>query len=127
MPDVPPPPTFEQGSVGHFDKWIFPVIENVAPTQADVIEQLVAVQPMQLPNAQVFYMDFVNDSWRFKLRKYRSYLHDKIENLLRRLRLRIANGACHVRRRIVSALDHSHKVTWPKRRHHPSRRASLLR
>lgn len=41
----------------HFDKWIFPVIANMP--QHNLMEQLVAVQPMQMPAPQVLYMDFV--------------------------------------------------------------------
>ena len=40
-----------------FDKWIFPVIANMQPN--GLMEQLVAVQPMQAPVPQVLYMDFV--------------------------------------------------------------------
>lgn len=40
-----------------FDKWIFPVIANMP--QANLMEQLVAVQPMQHPAPQVMYMDYV--------------------------------------------------------------------
>lgn len=41
-----------------FDKWIFPVIANMPPMQG-LMEQLVAVQPMQQPAPQVLYMDFI--------------------------------------------------------------------
>jgi hypothetical protein len=41
-----------------FDKFVFPVIQNMPDIQ-NLAEQLVAVQPMQLPAAQVFYMDMV--------------------------------------------------------------------
>jgi|OpeIllAssembly_1097287.scaffolds.fasta_scaffold220828_2 hypothetical protein len=42
---------------GGFDKWIFPVIANMP--QHNLMEQLVAVQPMAQPAPQVMYMDFV--------------------------------------------------------------------
>lgn len=41
-----------------FANFIFPVIRNM-PEQ-DLVEQLVAVQPMAQPDAQVMYMDFVH-------------------------------------------------------------------
>jgi len=44
-------------SLGSFDKWIFPVISNMV--ENDVIDQLVAVQPMPGPTSQVVYMDIV--------------------------------------------------------------------
>jgi hypothetical protein len=44
-------------SLGTFDKWIFPVIANM--TENDVIDQLVAVQPMAGPVSQIVYMDIV--------------------------------------------------------------------
>lgn len=44
-------------NLGTFDKWIFPVIANM--TENDVIDQLVAVQPMAGPNSQIVYMDIV--------------------------------------------------------------------
>ena len=44
-------------SLGTFDKWIFPVIANMA--ENDVIDQLVSLQPMAGPVSQVVYMDIV--------------------------------------------------------------------
>lgn len=43
--------------LGSFDKWIFPVISNMV--ENDVIDQLVAVQPMPGPTSQIVYMDIV--------------------------------------------------------------------
>lgn len=45
-----------QGSL-RFDKWIFPVIANM-PTE-NLMEQLIAVQPMQAPPPQLLYMDLL--------------------------------------------------------------------
>lgn len=45
------------GSLGTFDKWIFPVIANMS--ENDVIDQLVAVQPMAGPVSQIVYLDIV--------------------------------------------------------------------
>lgn len=49
-----------------FDRWMAPVIRNM-PTHS-VIDELVAVQPMQEPSPGMFYLEFVYDSrWeRFK-------------------------------------------------------------
>ena len=44
-------------SLGTFDKWIFPVIANMS--ENDVIDQLVALQPMAGPVSQIVYMDIV--------------------------------------------------------------------
>lgn len=44
-------------NLGTFDKWIFPVIANMA--ENDVIDQLVALQPMAGPVSQIVYMDIV--------------------------------------------------------------------
>jgi hypothetical protein len=44
-------------SLGTFDKWIFPIIANMS--ENDVIDQLVAVQPMAGPVSQIVYMDIV--------------------------------------------------------------------
>jgi len=46
-------------SLGTFDKWIFPVIANMA--ENDVIDQLVALQPMAGPVSQIVYVDIVTD------------------------------------------------------------------
>lgn len=43
--------------IGTFDKWIFPVISNMS--ENDVIDQLVALQPMAGPVSQIVYMDIV--------------------------------------------------------------------
>ena len=43
--------------IGDFSRWMFPVIGRMA--QQDLIQQLVQVQPMALPSARAFYMDFV--------------------------------------------------------------------
>ena len=45
------------GNLGTFDRWIFPVIATM--TENDVIDQLVAVQPMAGPVSQIVYMDIV--------------------------------------------------------------------
>lgn len=42
---------------GSFGKWVFPVIANMP--EVDIMQALVQVQPMQVPAAQVFYMDLV--------------------------------------------------------------------
>lgn len=44
-------------NLGTFDKWIFPVISNMA--ENDVIDQLVALQPMAGPVSQIVFMDIV--------------------------------------------------------------------
>jgi hypothetical protein len=44
-------------NLSSFDKWIFPVISSMV--ENDVIDQLVAVQPMPGPTSQVVYMDIV--------------------------------------------------------------------
>ena len=44
-------------SLGTFDKWIFPMLANMA--ENDVIDQLVALQPMPGPVSQIVYMDIV--------------------------------------------------------------------
>ena len=44
-------------SLGTFDKWIFPIIANMS--ENDVIDQLVALQPMAGPVSQIVYMDIV--------------------------------------------------------------------
>jgi len=50
-----------------FYRWIFPIIRNINP-QDNLMDQLVAVQPMQQPTDETFYLDFHYDSkWeRFK-------------------------------------------------------------
>jgi hypothetical protein len=45
------------GNLGTFDKWIFPVLANMS--ENDVIDQLVALQPMPGPVSQIVYMDIV--------------------------------------------------------------------
>jgi hypothetical protein len=40
-----------------FAKWVFPVIANMP--EVDIMQALVSIQPMQVPAAQVFYMDLV--------------------------------------------------------------------
>jgi hypothetical protein len=47
-------------SLGTFDKWIFPVIANMA--ENDVIDQLVSLQPMAGPVSQIVYLDIVTES-----------------------------------------------------------------
>jgi hypothetical protein len=54
LPDYVPP---EQ----EFAKFIFPVIRNM--TAPGLIQDLVAVQPMQGPPMTIFYKDFVRDPW----------------------------------------------------------------
>lgn len=44
-------------SLGTFDKWIFPVVSNMV--ENDVIDQLVALQPMAGPVSQIVYLDIV--------------------------------------------------------------------
>lgn len=44
-------------NLGTFDKWIFPVISNMS--ENDVIDQLVALQPMAGPVSQIVYLDIV--------------------------------------------------------------------
>lgn len=53
--------------VGGFSELIFPVIANMRP--ADMVEQLIAVQLMQVPAAQVFYMDFVVEPEGVRLKR----------------------------------------------------------
>lgn len=47
-------------SLGTFDKWIFPVIANMA--ENDVIDQLVSLQPMAGPVSQIVYLDIVTEA-----------------------------------------------------------------
>lgn len=49
--------TTRTSNLGTFDKWIFPVISNMS--ENDVIDQLVALQPMAGPVSQIVYMDIV--------------------------------------------------------------------
>ena len=51
------PESTRTSSLGSFDKWIFPVISNMA--ENDIIDQLVAVQPMPGPTSQIVFMDIV--------------------------------------------------------------------
>jgi len=44
-------------NLGTFDKWIFPVVANMA--ENDVIDQLVALQPMAGPVSQIIFLDIV--------------------------------------------------------------------
>ena len=44
-------------NLGTFDKWIFPMLANMS--ENDVIDQLVATQPMPGPVSQIVYMDIV--------------------------------------------------------------------
>ncbi len=44
-------------SLGTFDKWIFPIIANMS--ENDVIDQLIALQPMAGPVSQIVFMDIV--------------------------------------------------------------------
>lgn len=46
-------------ALGTFDKWIFPVLANMS--ENDVIDQLVALQPMAGPVSQIVYVDIVTD------------------------------------------------------------------
>lgn len=39
-----------------FAAWVFPVIRNMSPS--DVITDLVSVQPMSAPSANIMYLDF---------------------------------------------------------------------
>jgi hypothetical protein len=53
LPDyVPPAP-----SIADFAKLMMPVIRNMP--EHDLLADIVAVQPMQGPAAQIFYLDFV--------------------------------------------------------------------
>ena len=45
--------------LGTFDKWIFPIIANMA--ENEVIDQMVALQPMAGPVSQIVYMDIVTE------------------------------------------------------------------
>lgn len=69
LPDYVPPP---KPSIGDFAKFIAPVIRNMP--DVGLLDELVAVQPMQLPAEAVLYMDFVRceSRWRWwkKLKKY---------------------------------------------------------
>lgn len=57
IPDyVPPKP-----QIGDFSKMIMPVIANMAP--ANLIDDLVAVQPMTAPAQTAFYLDFIREPW----------------------------------------------------------------
>ena len=47
----------ERGS-GRFASFVFPIIRNVL-AHRDIIQDLVAVQPMNAPAGQVFYLDYV--------------------------------------------------------------------
>lgn len=51
-----------------FESWILPVIHNMAAPPHELIDDIMAVQPMSLPSSQVFYMYIVyNSRWeRFK-------------------------------------------------------------
>ena len=53
--------------IGTFDRWIFPVIATMP--HCELIDQLVAVQPMTGPAGHVFYMDLVKHrrSWLDRL------------------------------------------------------------
>ncbi len=51
----PPPPPVPLAQVGSFDKWVFPIIRNMPST--DVLTELVSVQPMTGPSAEIVYMD----------------------------------------------------------------------
>lgn len=51
--------TTRTSALGTFDKWIFPVIANMA--ENDVIDQMVSVQPMAGPVSQIVYMDIVTE------------------------------------------------------------------
>ncbi len=44
-------------SLGSADRWIFPLVSNMA--ENDIIDQLVSVQPMPGPQSQLVYMDVV--------------------------------------------------------------------
>jgi hypothetical protein len=43
-------------NIGQFESFVFPVIKKVYPSM--LINDLVKVQPMNVPSGQVFYMDF---------------------------------------------------------------------
>lgn len=63
---------------GDFRRFILPRIISVAVNQTLDLREIMAVQPMDEPSGQVFYLDFVRDSWweRFKRWiKYRRRLH----------------------------------------------------
>jgi len=60
LPTYVPPP---KPKIGAFEKFVMPVIREIAPVQP-LLEELVQVQPMQVPAGNVFYLDFVyNDKW----------------------------------------------------------------
>jgi hypothetical protein len=43
--------------LGTFDRWVFPVITNM--DYSILVDQIIDIQPMQLPAAQIMYMDLV--------------------------------------------------------------------
>lgn len=67
-----------------FARWIFPVIRNINPA-ANVIDQLVSVQPMNEPSNQTFYLDFVRNSWWERFKRWLRW-HLKIRDRRRRCR-----------------------------------------
>jgi hypothetical protein len=74
LPDYVPPPK-PKPSIGDFAKFVLPVIRNMP--NAGLLDELVAVQPMQLPAGALFYMDFVYSEswWRRWLRNLKKYAH----------------------------------------------------
>lgn len=123
LPDVKLP---GPRGVPNFDKWIFPIIANMAP-QPDIVQDLVAVQPMADPAGRLFYADFCHSSrYRRLVRAVRSYLHAQFKNLLRWLRLRVSNGTRQVRWCIATLLGQGTKMQRAKWRHPFHRRVPLL-
>lgn len=57
---VPVWKTIEPVPAYGFNKFIFPEINRVYPTL--FAKELVSVQPMSMPSAHIFYMDFVTTS-----------------------------------------------------------------
>jgi len=44
--------------IGRFEKFVFPIIGHMA--EHNLVDQLVTIQPMELPEANTMYMDFVS-------------------------------------------------------------------
>jgi hypothetical protein len=55
-------------SLGTFDKWIFPIIANMP--ENDVIDQLVALQPMASPVSQIVYTSSLDGAKAAQMRRY---------------------------------------------------------
>jgi hypothetical protein len=76
IPDyVPPKPT-----VGDFSKFVLPVIGNMMPRMT--VEELVSVQPMHLPTATIFYLDFIRRPplWKRVWQKFYAWVAQLVEH-----------------------------------------------